>query len=182
MCGKSNIMNQNDFLFYDFENLSSFQNESIQVGIVQDERYLRYGDILLRSEKYEDYCIMEQELVQFVISIVHELQEPQCIIRKYNSKWLTNNKLFVELKNWLTENHITDSIRTFNLNANDPYLSKWLSCAFRGYCAIQLLLPKHKVIISPSDHMDCFVDSISQEQAKGVVDRALKRFADICFM
>lgn len=167
------------FSFYDFNKLEPKYGNSRIIRIKHDQKFARFGDALNDPEKYKSYALLENELVGIVLMLAMTLDEPQCIFRRYGSKWLQNNEAFPHVEKWLIARGISNRRKSFWIETKDTCFRHWMVCAIRGYSPIQLLLPQNRVILSPTDHMDIFIDAKETQVKEKIIAGVLVKFPNI---
>jgi len=152
-----NIEGQLDF--YNFDELSSLKKKQLMVKFNDEVRPVIYSDLQFdgNRKEYED---KEKILLLFLTNLFKKIDEISCIIKKYNEKWVVNNEISPELTNVLTEQLISNRFRGGICTVKDDLIiDLFIRSVFKYNSFVQFIFKENQIIISPSDHLDIFIDS-----------------------
>jgi len=145
--------------FYDFDELSSDDDKKIVVKFNDSVDKVTYSDLTFFNGR-EMYEYKKKILIEFIRKILDTVSENNCIIIKYNEKWIVNKKESLELASILNNRLITNKLKGGILVAkNDRIVELFIESVFKYNSFIQIVCQDSKLIISPSDHMDIFFQS-----------------------
>lgn len=150
---------KNNMKFFDFNELNSYDNSNIVIKFNKKIENITYSDILFgHDEKIFDF--KKETLIEFTKKVIENVLEQECIILKYNEKWIVNKEksyeLFKVLDNFAIKNTFNGGIL---VDKNSEIVSLFIESVLKYNSFIELIFVDLKLIISPTDHMDIFFHS-----------------------
>ena len=155
--------------FYNFDELCSEDNTKLIVKFHNYIDTVTYSDLMLNNG-CEMYEFKKKILIEFIKKIINKVSEDNCIIVKYNEKWVVNKEEAPELANILANNSVTNKLKGGLLvNKNDKIVELFIESVFKYNSFIQIVFKDSKLIISPSDHMDIFFQAYNLNEVKNLI-------------
>ncbi len=144
--------------FYDFEHLAIRGGVTYVIKAPEKYAHIRYGDIALGNCTAADYHELEELLLNFFSVLLDTIDERECTIVKYEPKWVVrasgSSKLFSALK----KNGVNNDVHGITVDKHDPMVKEFAASSFRYNSFVQVVFPGRGIIITPTDHMDLFID------------------------
>ena len=148
---------------YDFEALSPKQQKSLLVRFKSEVSPVTYSDLQFGGSE-EDYKNKEKILLKFIKELYDVLGENYCIVRKYNEKWVVNKDLSPELVTIMTEYSVTNKFNGGILvEKEEALVDLFIQSVLKYNSFVQFIFQADEIIISPTDHLDVFVNSKNLE-------------------
>ncbi len=144
--------------FYNFNNLAIVGGTRYVIKTSAEYSCMRYRDIEFGNCTASDYCRLECAFLRFLAVFFDSVPEEECTIIKYEPKWVVRQKDSPELCLRLHENGIDRSVHGITVSKCDAIVKEFVISSFRYNSFIQILFPHTKIIISPTDHMDLFLE------------------------
>ncbi len=159
--------------FYDFNELSSWDNSKIVVKFHDFVDSVTYSDISFNNG-FEMCEYKMKILIEFIRKILDKVSEENCIIIKYNEKWVVNKAEAPELVNILNNNLVTNKLKGgLYVDKDDRIIELFIESVFKYNSFIQIVFKDSKIIISPSDHMDIFFQSNNISDLENLITNIL---------
>ncbi len=163
--------------FYNFDELSTEDNSEIIVKFDNSFELVTYSDLSFNNQ----FELFEHEmkiLIEFIKRILDKVSDKNCIIIKYNDKWVVNKTKAPELGMLLDNYLITNNWKgALLVDKDDRILELFLESVFKYDSFMQILLKDSKIIISPSDHMDIFFHSNNINELENLIIETLKFYS-----
>ncbi len=144
--------------FYDFDELNPVGGTRYVIKAPNKYSHIRYSGIELNYCSASDYLEIERELLKFILSLIAAIQEKECTIVRYESKWVVRESELPKLSTLLHKNGIGNSVQGITVSKYDTIIGEFVISALRYNSFIQFLFPGKRVVITPTDHLDVFVD------------------------
>lgn len=165
---------KSEFPFYDFDNLAILGGTMYLIKAPDKYDGVRYGDMELGNCSASFYLELERILLDFLDGLFNAIQEEECIIIKYESQWVVRESETPELSLFLHTNGINDSVGGITADKHDTIVRAFTISSFRYNSFIQFLFPRSKIIITPTDHMDLFLDIPTSSSSVKQIDLRLE--------
>lgn len=162
------------FPFYDFDDLAIIGGTTYVIKAPDEYDYIRYGDIELGNCSVADYHKLEGILLDFFSILLDVIEERECTIIRYEPKWVIRASESPELSLMLNQNGINDDVYGITVDKDDAMVKEFVTSSFRYNSFVQVLFPRRKVIITPTDHMDLFLDIPASNSVINQVDLVLR--------
>ncbi len=164
--------------FYDFEHLAIRGGVTYVIKAPEKYAHIRYGDIALGNCTAADYHELEEMLLNFFSVLLDTIDEKDCTIVRYEPKWVVrasgSSKLFSALK----KNGVSDDVHGITVDKHDPMVKEFAVSSFRYNSFVQVLFPGRGIIITPTDHMDLFIDLPTSSSSVEQVELVLQKHRD----
>ena len=142
--------------FYDFDELCSDDDSKIVVKFHDYIDSVTYSDLKFNNDS-EMYESKKKILIEFIGKIFNKIFETNCIIKKYNEKWVINKEEASDLAITLNNSLVTNKLKGGLLvDKNDKIVELFIESVFKYNSFIQIIFQDSKLIITPTDHMDIF--------------------------
>ncbi len=164
--------------FYNFEDLAIRSGVRYVIKAPEEYGHIRYGDIALGNCTAADYCDLEELLLNFFSVQLDTIDEKECTIIRYEPQWVVRASESPELSSALDKNGISNDIHGITVDKHDPMVKEFAVSSFRYNSFIQVLFPGRGMIITPSDHMDLFIDLPASSPSVKRVELVLQRHGD----
>lgn len=162
--------------FYNFDELSTEDDSKIIVKFDDSVDSVTYSDLSFNNQ-FDLFEYKMRILIDFIKRILDKVSDKNCIIIKYNEKWVVNKTEVPELVKLLDNSLVTNKLKGGLLvDKNDKILELFLESVFKYNSFIQILLKDSKIIISPSDHMDIFFQSDNINELENLIIYFLKLY------
>lgn len=155
--------------FYNFDELSTEDDSKIIVKFCDSVDSVTYSDLSFING-FEMYEYKKRILIDFIRKVLDKVSEENCIIIRYNEKWVVNKSEAAELVNYLNNSLVTNKLKGGLLvDKNNKIVELFIESVFKYNSFIQILLKDSKIIISPSDHMDIFFQSNNMGELENLI-------------
>lgn len=145
--------------FYDFDELSSRNQRQLVVKFKDEVSPVTYSDLQFDGNRAE-YEEKEKSLKRFLKSLFITIGEPYCIIKKYNEKWVVNAEISPELATTLDKYSVSKKYNgAMAIEESSQLIELFIEAVLRYNSFVQFIFKEKEVVISPTDHMDIFIDS-----------------------
>jgi len=151
--------------FYDFEALSPSSGTSLVVKAPENQGVTRYGDVEQKNGTFSQYRRRERSLLRFLHQLFTYIPEDDCLVRKYEEAWVVRETEAPELAAFLRKEGVDRGVWAILAGKSDDLISRFVISALRYNSFIQLLFPATQLIITPTDHMDLFLDFAAPDPA-----------------
>lgn len=143
-----------------FFNFDKFCAEiEIVIQFEPNSKIVRFGEFSI----WEDYLFFHYEVKRFldlIKMILKEEKDERCLVLKDNKKWIVNprreKKLDFLLKKNGIRNRKTEGM-LLEIGTEWEVIRLLVKSVFQCNTNAIFLLPKSKIVLIPSDHMDMFV-------------------------
>ncbi len=166
---------KNSIPFYDFEHLAIRGGATYVIKAPGEYAHIRYGDIALGNCTAADYREPEELLLSFFAVLLDTIDERECTIVRYEPQWVVRASHSPELSSALERNGINNDTYGITVDRHDPMVKEFATSAFRYNSFIQFLFPGRGIIITPTDHMDLFIDLPASSSSVERVELVLQR-------
>ena len=164
--------------FYNFNDLNSNNNRKIVVKFQNKINSITYSDLQF-NEGVEIFEYKKNIIIEFIKKVLRVINEENCILRKYNERWVVNQEESKELVSIIKSNGINNNFNGGLLvHKNDQLVKLFIESVLRYNSFIQIIFSKSQIIISPSDHMDIFFEGSDINELKRVIDENIKSFGN----
>lgn len=156
----------NSFSFFDFNELRSLHGKSIFIKGANLSN-LTYSDLQFVEKnelepKREAYQKIEDLICGCVLKFIDKMTEDECIVRSYGDKWFYRRIITA------TGGRVLPIFRSYKggvkVEKGSVVIESYVRSVLRYNSFLQFLFPKDQAILSPTDHMDLFVDYADEEQ------------------
>ncbi len=161
--------------FYDFDDLAIRGGATYVIKAPGEYAHIRYGDTALGNCAAADYRELEEMLLDFFSVLLDTIDERECTIVRYEPKWVVRASGSPKLFSTLKKNGVSDDVHGITVDKHDPMVKEFAVSSFRYNSFIQVLFPGRGIIITPTDHMDLFIDLPSSSSSVKRVDLVLQR-------
>lgn len=146
--------------FYNFDEMCTSNAEEIVVKFADKEDVVTYSDLNFDGS----LNIFEQQkriIIQFVKLFLLSSNEETCVLKKYSSRWVKDPKLTKGLYDSLHHASIRSNYSGgIVVGTNSKELEWFIESVLKYNSFIQIILIEAQIIITPTDHMDVFFESI----------------------
>ena len=168
--------------FYNFNDLNSNNNRKIVVKFQNKINSITYSDLQF-NEGVEIFEYKKNIIIEFIKKVSRVINEENCILRKYNERWVVNQEESKELVSIIKSNGINNNFNGGLLvHKNDQLVKLFIESVLKYNSFIQIIFSKSQIIISPSDHMDIFLESKDINALKRVVADNINSFGNNVLM
>lgn len=164
--------------FYDFDNLAIKGGTVYVIKPPNEYNHIRYGDIELGNCSALDYHKLEERLLDFLSILFDSFEEQECTIVKYEPSWIVRKSESPKLSLLLNANGISNDVYGITVSKYDAIVKELAIASFRYNSFIQFLFPCRKAVITPTDHMDLFLEIPTSSSSINRVDLVLSRQGD----
>jgi len=145
--------------YYDFEELSPEHQKQWLIRFKKSVNEVTYSDLQYGGDEVE-YNKKEEILLKLLYELFMMFKGKYCIIKKYEERWVIDNKLSEKLYNVLKNQQITTRFAGGILVEKDSEVIKlFAESVFKYNSFIQYIFSDEKIVVSPSDHLDIFIAS-----------------------
>lgn len=147
-----------NFDFYSFDTLSSHKNNSIVLTFNNYIDVATFSDIKYGGSE-KDYIAQKEILKTIIKEYINSFDVEFLYLKKYSELWLINEEICKELVYYMKANDINNNSKAMIvLRQAEPPFELFLDSLFMYNSFFQILLPEERIIVSPTDHMDIFLD------------------------
>ncbi len=164
--------------FYDFEDLAIRGGVTYVIKAPEACGQIRFGDIAPGNCTVADYREPEELLLSFFAVLLDTIDERECTIVRYEPQWVVRASRSPELSSALEKSGINNDTYGITVDKHDPMVKELVTSAFRYNSFIQVLFPGRGIIITPTDHMDLFIDLPASNSPVKRVELVLQRHGD----
>ncbi len=169
----------NEISFYNFNVLNANDNNKIVVKFHKNIAPTTYSDLQFYDGR-EKFDYKWNILVEFINKILANINEEECIVRKYNKNWIINPEGSKKLSDILRSNAIKNNFNGGLLvNKHNELINLFIESVLKYNSFIQLIFRKSQFIISPTDHMDIFFESNNMNKFKRVIYDNINAYVNI---
>lgn len=148
------------FNFYNFEELESFNGRGLVIEFSPSMDPYIYSDIKF-YDNADLYETRERYIWECFERIVKSLGEDTCIVIKYNGKWIIDKNEVPELAKSLENMNVSNDFGgAIEVSKDSLLLKLFVESVLRYNSFLQFLFIEKKTILTPSDHMDIFVNAL----------------------
>ncbi len=134
-----------------------------------------YSD-LQYGENFQEHMEQRKKLIELIYRFLESLSEENCILIEYNHKWIINDTLSQQIKSLFIESNISNNFDGGILcKKGELILKLFIEAIFMYNSFFNIVIPHHKVIITPTDHMDIFFDFINSQQINNLIQNISRK-------
>ena len=166
-----------NFLFYDFENQKKTGGFQTIIEFINKDSIVTYSDLQF-GRKTEDFIFQKNLLINFIVDFIKIIGDNSLILFKYEYRWLNDLNKFPVIHNLLLENNMNnDYSGGIEISVDDECLICFLESILMYNSFINIILPFSKVIITPTDHMDIFIN-YDENKISDVIYKLINNISD----
>lgn len=162
--------------FYDFDELNPVGGTRYVIKAPNKYSHIRYSGIELNYCSASDYLEIEGGLLRFILSLIASIQEKECTIIRYEPKWIVRKSESPKLSALLHKNGIDNGVQGITVSKNDTIIGEFVISALRYNSFIQFLFLGKRVVITPTDHLDVFIDLPESNAPAKKIEMEMKDF------
>jgi len=166
--------------FYDFKNNVS-NNKTFLIKFNKKINVFRFSNYLCDEDVACWECQIET-LKKIFLKIIDSYSDGHIILAKYDENWVNDNEKNVELLSIFKNNNLK-----INFNGGIRTEEKYIIEAFlmgnlKYFSFVHFLIAEKGIIITPTDHMDIFINISDINQNIGIIKKIVKENDELMFV
>lgn len=146
--------------FYSLSNCSRICGSEIIINFSEKFGKVTYSDLSYTTfdkKEIQLYSIKEKLLIEVILELLRKFQE--IYVFNYGDKWITNKKIAPSLNKILKGNKVFDGDSRVLQLTEESEIVAFVKSIFRYNTFVSFVNPEKGIVITPTDHLDIFIDS-----------------------
>ena len=146
--------------FYSLSNCSRICGNEIIINFSKQFGKVIYSDLRYTTfdkKEIQLYSIKEKLLIEVILELLRKFQE--IYVFNYGDKWITNKKIAPSLNKILKGNKVFDGDSRVLQLTEESEIVAFVKSIFRYNTFVSFVNPEKGIVITPTDHLDIFIDS-----------------------
>lgn len=150
--------------FYDFDKMECRTGQQYIVEFIEKDDITTFSHIQYGG-KEESFAYYKKAITSFLFQLIEEIEDPKCIILKYNDKWVVDQSESKVLASLLAgQGVMNEDNKGIKVDKDDLIVELFVDSVLTYNSFVCFLFEQSKIVVAPTDHLDIFIAAKDSEK------------------